>query len=64
MYINNIKDHSLNSYYVKDYSRNLFTCCIFLNLILNAETIDKVKRKKMTAMLIDIIKILKNASDV
>lgn len=59
-YTDNNKDHSLASYYVKDYSRTLFTCCSLINLILSAKTIGYVKReKKKMTMLIDL-KILKN----
>lgn len=45
-YTNNTEDHSLTSYYVKDYSRNLFTCPILIHLILSAKPIDNAKREK------------------
>lgn len=57
-YTSNIKDHSLASYYVKNYSMTLFICCNLINLILSAKTIAKARKEK-TAILIDI-KILKN----
>ena len=59
-YTNNIEDHSLTSYYGNNYSRNLFTCHILINLILTAKTIDKAKREKTTALLINFIKILRS----
>lgn len=46
-YTSNIKDHSLASYYVKNYSRTLFICCNLTNLILSAKTIDKAGKKKL-----------------